>query len=71
MNARNVPSDDNSFEPRWPIEMEVLSDARVKHLDAPPEQAEPFHTSSSLSFPAENPSNHEVRSSEQPYALCA
>ena len=55
LNVRSVPSDDNSFEPRWPIEMEVLSEARVKHLDAPPQQAEPFHTSSSFSLPVHNP----------------
>jgi hypothetical protein len=49
LNLRN-PNDENSFEPRWPIEIEVLTDPRVKHIDAPPKQPELFYKPSLLFF---------------------
>ncbi|CAF1138870.1 unnamed protein product [Adineta ricciae] len=38
-------NDDSSFEPRWPIEIEVLSDSRVRHINVVPKQPEPFYKS--------------------------
>ena len=32
-------------EPRWPIEMQVLSD-KIRHIDTPFPQAEPFYSRS-------------------------
>ncbi|CAF3922036.1 unnamed protein product [Rotaria sp. Silwood2] len=36
-------NDEGSFEPRWPIEIEVLAEGRVKHINAPPKQPELFY----------------------------
>ncbi|CAF3989111.1 unnamed protein product [Rotaria magnacalcarata] len=36
-------NDDNSFEPRWPIEIEVLTESRIKHINAPPKHPELFY----------------------------
>ncbi|CAF3587047.1 unnamed protein product [Rotaria sordida] len=36
-------NDENSFEPRWPIEIEVLTEPRVKHINVSPKQPELFY----------------------------
>ena len=49
LNGRG-PNDECSFEPRWPIEIEVLNEPRIKHIDTAPKEPELFHKSSSFSF---------------------
>ncbi|CAF3391299.1 unnamed protein product [Rotaria sp. Silwood1] len=42
LNVRGQ-NDEGSFEPRWPIEIEVLTEGRVKHINVPPQQPELFY----------------------------
>jgi hypothetical protein len=46
LNFRTPQADDNSFEPRWPIEIEVLAEARIKHIHVSPKRPEHFYKSS-------------------------
>ncbi|CAF3355299.1 unnamed protein product [Rotaria sp. Silwood1] len=43
LNCRSGPNDDYSFEPRWPMEVEVLNEPRIKHISVSPTQAESFY----------------------------
>ncbi|CAF1333580.1 unnamed protein product, partial [Adineta steineri] len=36
-------NDESSFEPRWPTEIEVLPESRVRHIDVQPKQPELFN----------------------------
>ncbi|UJR10439.1 hypothetical protein I4U23_014643 [Adineta vaga] len=38
-------NDESSFDPRWPIEIEVLPESRVRHINVVPKQHEPFYKS--------------------------
>lgn len=48
LNFRGSTFDDSSFEPRWPVEIEVLPESRVKHINVIPEQPETFYQPSSF-----------------------
>ncbi|CAF2534220.1 unnamed protein product [Rotaria sp. Silwood2] len=43
LNCRGGPNDDYSFEPRWPMEVEVLTEPRIKHISISPMQPEAFY----------------------------
>ncbi|CAF0791652.1 unnamed protein product [Rotaria sordida] len=43
LNCRGGANDDYSFEPRWPMEVEVLNEPRIKHINISPMQPEVFY----------------------------
>ncbi|CAF0864478.1 unnamed protein product [Adineta ricciae] len=43
LNPRGASNDDSSFEPRWPIEIEVLNEPRIRHINVPPIHPELFY----------------------------
>ncbi|CAF0922129.1 unnamed protein product [Rotaria sordida] len=43
LNCRGGANDDYSFEPRWPMEVEVLNEPRIKHINISPIQPEVFY----------------------------
>ncbi|CAF3828529.1 unnamed protein product [Rotaria magnacalcarata] len=51
-NSRGGVNDDGSFEPRWPIEVEVLNEPRIKHISTSPAQPEIFFKPISNTGPA-------------------
>ncbi|CAF1121372.1 unnamed protein product [Adineta steineri] len=43
LNPRVTSNEESSFEPRWPSEIEVLNEPRIKHINIPPSQPEYFY----------------------------
>ncbi|UJR35501.1 hypothetical protein I4U23_028255 [Adineta vaga] len=45
LNTRGGLNDESSSEPRWPIEIEVLNEPRIRHINTSPAQPELFYKS--------------------------
>jgi hypothetical protein len=50
LNGRATFNDESSVEPRWPIEIEVLNEPRIKHINASSMEPELFYKPSSPSL---------------------
>ncbi|CAF3429627.1 unnamed protein product [Rotaria socialis] len=60
-NSRGGINDDGSFEPRWPIEVEVLNEPRIKHISTSPAQPEIFFKPMTNTGPAVRSNDENIR----------
>ncbi|CAF4265322.1 unnamed protein product [Adineta steineri] len=51
LNPRVTSNEESSFEPRWPSEIEVLNEPRIKHINIPSSQPEYFYKSTTSHGP--------------------